>query len=39
VLCSDWSVPLRVDHDFWPSDLKGYERPGLVDTLSLSELL
>jgi hypothetical protein len=38
VAASEWWVPVRLDLDCEPSDLKGYERPGLVDTLSLSGL-
>jgi hypothetical protein len=36
---SDWGVLVRLDLDCEPSDLKGYERSGLVDTFLLSELI
>jgi hypothetical protein len=35
---SDWWIPVQLNLDCEPSDLKEYECPGLVDTLSLSEL-
>jgi hypothetical protein len=39
VFCSDWPVPLRVDHGFWPSDLKWIEWPRSVNTDSFNDLI
>jgi hypothetical protein len=35
VLCSDWPVPLRVDHGLQPSDQSGSERPRSDGTVSV----
>jgi hypothetical protein len=39
VVCSDWSVPLRVDQGFRPLDQSGSEWPGSAGTNSISDLI